>query len=109
MIKWNPENNDTMVTAGVKHIKFWTQAGGGFTSKRGVFGNVGKPETMMSVTYGRSGELLLSGGATGKVYVWQGLTLKTAVQAHEGPVFAIQTLEKVLHAISVENPLYRND
>ena len=27
MLKWNPSSNDQMVTVGVKHIKFWTQAG----------------------------------------------------------------------------------
>ena len=84
------------MTAGMKHIKFWTQTGGGFTSKRGTFGDVGKNETMMCATYGRVPGLVFSGGASGKVYVWQGNTLKSTVQAHEGPVFAMQVLEKVI-------------
>ena len=83
------------MTAGVKHIKFWSQTGGGFTSKRGTFGSAGKQETMMCVTYSKHAEMVFSGGSSGKVFVWQGNTLKGAVQAHEGPVFAIQTLEKV--------------
>lgn len=81
----------------MKHIKFWTQTGGGFTSKRGTFGSAGKAETMMCVTYGKGRDLVFSGGASGKVYIWQGNTLKNTIQAHEGPVFAMQVLEKVKH------------
>lgn len=84
------------MTAGMKHIKFWTQTGGGFTSKRGTFGDAGRNETMMCATYGKVSELLYSGGASGKVYVWKGNILQNAVQAHEGPVFAMQVLEKVI-------------
>ena len=79
----------------MKHIKFWTQTGGGFTSKRGTFGSAGKQETMLCVTYGRNSELVYSGGSSGKVYVWQAHALKSTIQAHEGPVFAMQILEKV--------------
>ena len=95
VIKWNPQNTELLVTAGMKHIKFWTQTGGGFTSKRGTFGSAGKAETMMCATYGKSPDLVFSGGASGKVYIWQGNALKNTVQAHEGPVFAMQVLEKV--------------
>ena len=86
----------------MKHIKFWTQTGGGFTSKRGTFGDVGKNETMMCVTYAKIPDLVFSGGASGKVYVWQGNTLKNAVQAHEGPVFAMQVLEKVMSSVNTQ-------
>lgn len=27
VIKWNPYDQNKLVTVGVKHIKFWTQAG----------------------------------------------------------------------------------
>ena len=84
------------MTAGMKHIKFWTQTGGGFTSKRGTFGDHGKNETMMCATYGKVADVVFSGGASGKVYCWQGNTLQSAIQAHEGPVFAMQVLEKVI-------------
>ncbi|PFX18604.1 Echinoderm microtubule-associated protein-like 6 [Stylophora pistillata] len=94
VIKWNPQNPDLLVTAGMKHIKFWTQTGGGFTSKRGTFGSAGKAETMMCATYGKSPDLVYSGGASGKVYIWQGHAMQNSVQAHEGPVFAMQVLEK---------------
>lgn len=96
MVKWNPQNPEQLVTAGMKHIKFWTQTGGGFTSKRGTFGDVGKNETMMCLTYGKNSDQVFSGGASGKAYIWQANVLKGAVQAHEGPVFAMQVLEKVM-------------
>lgn len=31
MIKWNPHDINQLVTVGVKHIKFWTQAGKHYT------------------------------------------------------------------------------
>ena len=27
VIAWNPHENNKLITVGVKHIKFWTQAG----------------------------------------------------------------------------------
>jgi microtubule-associated protein-like 6 len=95
VIKWNPFSSDQLVTVGIKHIKFWTQTGGGFTSKRGIFGNVAKQDTMLCVTYGKTAEMVYSGGTSGKVFVWEGNTLKEVIQAHQGTVMAMQTLEKV--------------
>lgn len=69
--------------------------GGGFTSKRGVFGKVGKLTSMLSVTYGHATDLCYSGGADGRVYHWRGSTLVKKVDAHKGPVFAMQRVEKV--------------
>lgn len=70
-------------------------AGGGFTSKRGKFGSVGKLETMMSVSYGRVEELVFSGAATGDIYIWKETLLLRTVKAHDGPVFAMHALDKV--------------
>ena len=95
MIRWNPQLSDQLVTVGLKHIKFWTQTGGGFTSKRGTFGDAGKLDTMMGVTFSQDGQLTLSAGANGIVYIWNGTNLTGTVKAHTGPVFAIQTVEKV--------------
>lgn len=69
--------------------------GGGLTSKRGVFGNLGKPETMMSVCYGRGEDLVFSGAATGDVYIWKEVVLLKTIKAHDGPVFAMYSLDKV--------------
>ena len=86
---------DQLVTVGVKHIKFWTRAGGGFTSKRGVFGKAGKLTTMLCVAFGGEGGQCFTGGASGLVYHWSGSSLRKTVEAHKGPVFAIQRVEKV--------------
>jgi hypothetical protein len=39
--------------------------------------------------------MVYSGGTSGKVFVWEGNTLKEVIQAHQGTVMAMQTLEKV--------------
>ncbi|KAJ6667049.1 hypothetical protein lerEdw1_019052 [Lerista edwardsae] len=94
VVKCNPHHSDKLVTVGIKHIKFWQQAGGGFTSKRGIFGNIGKQETMMSVSYGRIEDLVFSGSATGDIYIWKDILLLKTVKAHDGPVFAMHALDK---------------
>ena len=95
VVRWNPHLADQLVTVGMKHIKFWTQTGGGITSKRGTFGDVGKLDTMLCVTYSQDGTTALSGAVNGMVYVWNGTKLASAIKAHTGPVFAIQTVDKV--------------
>ncbi|KAJ8392415.1 hypothetical protein AAFF_G00075400 [Aldrovandia affinis] len=94
VVKCNPFRMDKLVTVGMKHIKFWQHTGGGLTFKRGIFGSLGKLETMMSVCYGRSEELAFSGAATGDVFIWKDTTLVKTVKAHDGPVFAMFSLDK---------------
>ena len=73
----------------------WSTPGGGFTSKRGIFGSVGKLETMMCVSYGRMEDLVFSGAATGDIFIWKDVLLLKTVKAHDGPVFAMYALDKV--------------
>ncbi|XP_051957235.1 echinoderm microtubule-associated protein-like 6 isoform X1 [Xyrauchen texanus] len=94
VVKGNPFRMDKLVTVGMKHIKFWLHTGGGLTFKRGIFGNVGKHETMMSACYGRSEDLVFSGATTGDVYIWKDTTLIKSIKAHDGPVFAMCSLDK---------------
>ncbi|MBN3309055.1 EMAL6 protein, partial [Amia calva] len=94
VVKCNPIHMDKLVTVGMKHIKFWQHAGGGLTFKRGTFSNLGKLETMMSVCYGRTEELVYSGAATGDVYIWKDTLLLKTIKAHDGPVFAMYSLDK---------------
>ncbi|XP_075907401.1 echinoderm microtubule-associated protein-like 6 isoform X4 [Nelusetta ayraudi] len=94
VVKSNPFRMDKLVTVGVKHIKFWQHSGGGLTFKRGIFGNLGKQETMMSACYGRSEDLVFSGATNGDVYIWRDTTLVKTVKAHDGPVFAMCSLDK---------------
>ncbi|XP_047191015.1 echinoderm microtubule-associated protein-like 6 isoform X1 [Scophthalmus maximus] len=94
VVKCHPVLMDRLVTVGIKHIKFWQHAGGGLTFRRGAFRSVGRPETMMSVCYGRSDALVFTGAATGDVYVWREPLLLKTVKAHDGPVFAMFSLDK---------------
>ena len=94
-LKWDPINAAQLVTVGMKHIKFWTLTGGGFTSKRGSFGQKGKLETMLCATYSKTPGLIYSGAANGSVYVWENGVLDRTVEAHKGPIFAVHCLEKV--------------
>ncbi|KAI4812331.1 hypothetical protein KUCAC02_023729 [Chaenocephalus aceratus] len=87
VVKCNPMLMDKLVTVGIKHIQFWQHAGGGLTFKRGAFRAVARPETMMSVCYGRSEALVFSGGATGDVYIWKEALLLKTIKAHDGPGF----------------------
>ena len=50
---------------------------------------------MLCVTYGRTPDICYTGGSSGAVYVWVGLTLSKTIKAHEGPCFATHSLEKV--------------
>ena len=70
-------------------------AGGGFTSKRGIFGKKEKQCTMLCVVFGRADGHAHTGGADGRVYHWEGNSLKKAIAGHSGPIFAMQAVEKV--------------
>lgn len=94
VVKCNPHHMDKLVTVGMKHIKFWQHAGGGLIFKRGTFGSAGKLETMMCVSYGRGEDLVFSGAATGDVFIWKDTLLLKTIKAHDGPVFAMYSLDK---------------
>ncbi|XP_076879607.1 echinoderm microtubule-associated protein-like 6 isoform X2 [Brachyhypopomus gauderio] len=94
VVKSNPFRMDKLLTVGLKHIRFWQHTGGGLTCKRGIFGNLGKQETMMSACYGRSEDLVFSGAMTGDVYIWKDTSLMKTIKAHDGPVFAMCSLDK---------------
>lgn len=87
-IKWRPLVKDAAITVGVRHIKFWEQAGSGFTAKRGVFGKAGKLDTMLSIEFGANGEVY-TGAQNGQVYVWDNNKLLRTIRLHQGPVFAL--------------------
>ena len=65
------------------------------TSKRGTFGKIGKAETMMCITYPKNAGIIVSGATSGFIYLWHDEVLKSTIQGHQGPVFAIHALEKV--------------
>ena len=75
--------------------------GGGFTSKRGVFGKKGPSTTMLCVVFDKGQDKTHSGGANGLVYHWTGNQLTGTVSAHQGPVFAMLAVEKVCIRVCV--------
>ena len=93
-IKWNPHTPDNLVTVGVKHIKFWSQVGGGFTSSRGIFGNLSGIENMMCIAFGKTKDLCYTGGGNGSVFMWKDQRLAKVIPAHNGPIFAIYAHEQ---------------
>ena len=51
---------------------------------------------MMTATYApHTPDLVYTGGASGKVFVWVGLELQRVVTAHDGPCFTLHSLDKV--------------
>ncbi len=41
-VQFNPYQPNTLVTCGVKHIKFWSLCGNSLSGKKGIFGKIGK-------------------------------------------------------------------
>jgi WD40 repeat protein len=96
-LRWNPYDEDRFVTVGVKHIKFWTRAGGGMTSKQGVFGKAGGKqgkENQMCVVFGKTVDVCITGGGDGCIYIWTQTVLTRKVDdGHTGPLFAITAVQ----------------
>lgn len=100
-LRWNPHAEDRFVTVGIKHIKFWALAGGGMTSKQGLFGKTGGKQgkqNQMCIVFGKTPDLCITGGGDGSIYIWMQTNLfKKVDDAHNGPVFAITAVQdKVL-------------
>ncbi|UJR16486.1 hypothetical protein I4U23_003389 [Adineta vaga] len=96
-LRWNPYDENRFVTVGVKHIKFWTKAGGGMTSKQGVFGKIsGKQgkQNQMCVVFGKTVDVCITGGGDGCIYIWTQTSLTRKIDnAHNGPLFAIAAVQ----------------
>uniref|UniRef100_A0A8C0KXZ2 EMAP like 5 n=1 Tax=Canis lupus dingo TaxID=286419 RepID=A0A8C0KXZ2_CANLU len=94
VVKMNPYVPDKLITAGIKHVKFWRRAGGGLIGRKGYVGTLGKNDTMMCAVYGWTEEMAFSGTSTGDVCIWRDVFLVKTVKAHDGPVFSMHALEK---------------
>ncbi|XP_053521940.1 echinoderm microtubule-associated protein-like 5 isoform X5 [Artibeus jamaicensis] len=94
VVKMNPCVPDKLITAGIKHMKFWRRAGGGLIGRKGSIGTLGKNDTMMCAVYGWTEEMAFSGTSTGDVCIWRDIFLVKTVKAHDGPVFSMHALEK---------------
>ena len=73
-------------------------SGGGLIGHKG---SMGKTETMMCAVYGWSEEMVFSGTCSGDICIWRDMFLMKTVKAHDGPVFSVHALEKVLQSESL--------
>ncbi|CDQ96815.1 unnamed protein product [Oncorhynchus mykiss] len=93
VVEFRPDSDSQFVSVGIKHIKFWTLAGGSLMYKKGVVGSVedGRMQTMLSVAFGAN-NLTFTGAINGDVYVWRDhFLLRVVAKAHTGPVFTMYT------------------
>ncbi|KAM7447232.1 Echinoderm microtubule-associated protein-like 5 [Porites harrisoni] len=98
--EFRPDSDTQFVTCGVKHVKFWTVAGGQLIGKRGLINTSQQMEgddsqlrmqTMLSVAFGAD-NLTFTGAMNGDVFVWSGHKLVRLVsRAHSGPMFSMHT------------------
>lgn len=54
VVEFRPDSDSQFVSVGIKHVKFWTLAGGALMYKKGVVVTVedGRMQTMLSVAFG---------------------------------------------------------
>ncbi|XP_006816118.2 echinoderm microtubule-associated protein-like 6 [Saccoglossus kowalevskii] len=88
-IQFNPYKENSIVTCGVKHIKFWTLCGNSLTAKKGVFGKVGELQTILCLAFAQD-DITYSGTLNGDIYVWKANNLQRSIQgAHSGSIYTI--------------------
>lgn len=61
VVEFRPDSDSQFVSVGIKHVKFWTLAGGALMYKKGVVGTLedGRMQTMLSVAFGAVSSLFL--------------------------------------------------
>lgn len=79
-VQFNPNAENSLVSCGVKHIKFWSLCGNALTPKKGVFGKTGEIQTILCVAFGLD-DVTYSGTLAGDVYVWRGSNLSQVIAA----------------------------
>ncbi|ORX90940.1 WD40 repeat-like protein [Basidiobolus meristosporus CBS 931.73] len=92
-IVFNPLDESEFVAFGVKHVKFWRFDGSpqSLNSKKGVFGPLGKIQTILSATYIDKGTIA-TGCMDGSIYMWDIAKRQVSgviENAHQGPIFAM--------------------
>ncbi|KAI4787308.1 hypothetical protein KUCAC02_036547, partial [Chaenocephalus aceratus] len=93
VVEFRPDSDSQFVSVGIKHVKFWTLAGGALMYRKGVVGTVedARMQTMLSVAFGAN-NLTFTGAINGDVYVWRDhFLLRVVAKAHTGPVFTMYT------------------
>jgi len=80
-----------IVTAGVKHVKFWTMSERKVSGKNGLFKPKGKIQTVLAVA--ALGANTVTGQKDGSLYLWQGRNCQDLRKGvHKGPILALVTL-----------------
>lgn len=79
-VQFNPYAENSLVSCGVKHIKFWVLCGNALTAKKGVFGKTGEIQTIMCLAFGPD-DTTYSGTLAGDIYVWRGNNLDRVIPA----------------------------
>ncbi|MBN3275586.1 EMAL6 protein, partial [Polyodon spathula] len=93
VVEFRPDSDSQFVSVGIKHIKFWTLAGGALMYKKGAICSVedARMQTMLSVAFGAN-NLTFTGAINGAVYVWRDhVLIRVVAKAHTGPVFTMYT------------------
>ncbi|CAM9099953.1 unnamed protein product [Discosporangium mesarthrocarpum] len=77
-----------VISGGADHIKFWILEGRLLTARLGLFGKVGKCQTMLCGSSVASARFV-SGAVSGHLYVWKGRWLEKTVRAHQRCINAV--------------------
>lgn len=78
-IQFHQHQADTIVSCGVKHIKFWSLCGNALNGHKGVFGKAGEIQTMLCLSFAPD-DITYAGTLSGDVYVWKGRNLQKVIQ-----------------------------
>ncbi|GBG25699.1 Echinoderm microtubule-associated protein-like 1 [Hondaea fermentalgiana] len=79
----------TFVTCGEDHMSFWNQDDNR-RQKKGVFGKIGAPQSMLSLACHPKNNRIISGSLSGHLYVWDGnRNLQRTIKGHDSAVTAL--------------------
>ena len=85
---------DVVAACGVGHIYFWAKEGRYYTKKRGLYGKKGKVQPQLCIV--PCGNKMVSGTASGYLYVWAGRNCVKTIKAHHGSINALYYSDKAI-------------
>lgn len=89
-VDFNPFDESSIVTCGVKHIKFWTLNGKTLESKKGIFGQVAEIQNIHSSAF-LSPFLTIAGSQSGQILKFEKNVLKEAFPLHQKTITALHS------------------
>jgi len=86
----------TLVTGGVKHVKFWQVHGRSLNVKRGIFGKKAKLQAVLcaATLTGNVTPVVITGTVSGHIYAFQGRRVEKVVLAHTASVNCLYSTSK---------------